>query len=150
MSGSYTAIHCHIVFSTKNHQPFLTPGHRPRLHEYLGGLLRKRGAVLLAAGGTADHMHLLVSLPKDKTIADLMRDLKSNSSFWLRRTFPELASFAWQEGYFAFAVGTKGISQVKAYIAKQEEHHRKQSFQEEYRFFLEQHGIVVDERYLWR
>jgi REP element-mobilizing transposase RayT len=104
---------------------------------------------LSAAGGTADHIHLLASLSRTIAIADAVRTIKANSSGWIHKEFAKLSAFYWQEGYGAFAVSHSNVDQVKAYIAGQEEHHRARSFQDEYRELLRRHEIEWDEKYVW-
>ena len=149
MPTSYACLYYHIVFSTRDRLPLITPEIRPRLHEYLGGIVRTRQGALVAAGGTADHVHLLVSLSKTRTIAADVQAMKASSSGWLHASVPRLAQFAWQEGYGAFSISYSGLPRVKAYLAQQEEHHRTVSFQEELVAFLQQHQVRYDERYLW-
>jgi putative transposase len=149
MPQSFASLHVHIVFSTKHRAPLLLPKLRPRLHEYLGGILRDHSCSLSAAGETVDHIHLLASLSRTIAIADAVRVIKANSSGWIHKEFPELSDFYWQEGYGAFAVSHSNVDQVKTYIAGQEEHHRQRSFQDEYRELLRRHEIEWDERYVW-
>lgn len=149
MPQSFTCLHFHIVFSTKHREPRITPEIQPRLYEYLGGILRSQNSKLIAAGGIADHVHLLVSLSKQLAISDALRDLKANSSGWIHDTFDDQKSFAWQAGYGAFAVSYSAIDDVKRYIANQAEHHRTKTFQEEFVEFLKRHHLEYDERYLW-
>ena len=97
MPQSYTALNYHVVFSTKNREPWITADLQPRLYEYLGGILRAEGGALLAAGGTAEHVHLLVSLSKETAVADALRVVKTNSSKWIHETFPDRSGFARSE-----------------------------------------------------
>jgi putative transposase len=149
MPQSLACLNCHIIFSTKNREPLLTHGWTPRLYEYIGGILRTKNCSLLAAGGMADHLHVLVSFGKQISIADVVRDIKSNSSHWIHESFDSLHGFAWQSGYGAFTVSASNLGDVKRYIANQTEHHKMHSFQEEFLAFLERHEIEYDERYLW-
>jgi REP element-mobilizing transposase RayT len=149
MPQSFAAVHIHIVFSTKNREPTITPALAPRLYEYLGGTARGLKCPLVTAGGVADHVHLLTSLGREVAIAELVRDLKAGSSRWVHETFGDRPGFAWQAGYAAFAVSGSVVEQVVRYIANQEEHHRTRTFQDEYRDFLRRHGIEWDERYVW-
>src|SRR5215217_2859092 len=103
MPQSFASLHLHIVFSTKNREPFLAPDLVERLYPYMGGILREAKAPLLQIGGVEDHIHLLVSLGRENSVADLVRVLKSNASRWVHETFPD-RRFAWQTGYGAFAV----------------------------------------------
>jgi REP element-mobilizing transposase RayT len=146
---SLVSLNVHVVFSTKNREPLIDRELAPRLYGYLGGIVRNTGAVLLAVGGVEDHVHLLVSLGRQSCVSDLVRDVKSNSSAWVHETFPDRARFAWQSGYGAFTVSVSLLARVREYIANQEDHHKKQTFQEEFREFLRRHGIEWDERYVW-
>jgi REP element-mobilizing transposase RayT len=103
----------------------------------------------LAIGGVADHVHILLSLPTTLTLSKAIQILKGNSSKWLHEDFPELRLFAWQEGYGAFTIGMSGVDDTKNYIATQVEHHRKKTFQEEFRSFLDKHGLPYDDATLW-
>src|SRR5579871_6066117 len=104
MPQSFAALHCHVVFSTKDRIPFIAPSLQPRLFAYMGGILSPQRTVLIAAGGMPDHVHLLISLSREMAVAEAVRLLKANSSKWLHETFPDLRAFAWQTGYGAFAV----------------------------------------------
>ena len=146
---SFVSLHVHIVFSTKRRAALIDETLAPRLYKYLGGIARNTGSVLVAAGGMADHVHLLCSLGKETSVSELVRNLKSNSSRWIHEEFPMLRGFAWQTGYGAFAVSYSGMDDVKSYIANQQEHHRTRTFQDELRALLRRHEIEWDERYLW-
>jgi len=146
---SLASLHIHIVFSTKNREPRLAPEIRPRLHQYAGGVLKNHDCRLISAGGTDDHLHLLISLGRRNAVADVVRLVKSNSSGWLHDEFAEFRDFHWQTGYGAFAVSRSHVEAVKSYLANQEEHHREQSFQDEFREILRKHDIEWDERYVW-
>ena len=119
---------------------------RPRVHSYLGGIIRGMNGVAEIVGGVADHVHLLTSLRPVHRIADLMRDMKKDSSTWAKDNFDR--EFAWQEGYAAFTVSPSATDSVKKYIANQEAHHAKYSFVDELKGLLEKAGIEYDEKYL--
>ncbi|MDA1138497.1 MAG: IS200/IS605 family transposase [Planctomycetota bacterium] len=148
MPQSYGAIYFHLVFSTKNRQQWIDEKLEARLHEYLGGTLRAMECRLLAAGGTADHIHLLVSITRTLSIANVMRDIKSNSSGWIHKEIEGLAGFGWQDGYGAFSVSFSQIDKVKNYIGRQKEHHRKASFQDELLELLDRHEVSYDPKYV--
>jgi putative transposase len=122
---------------------------KPELYAYMGGTLKEKDCVLSAAGGMPDHVHLLVSLHRDVSVAEAVRTVKANSSRWIHQTYSGLPGFAWQEGYGAFNVSYSNIDAVKGYLANQEEHHRTRTFQEEYVAFLKKHRIPYDERYVF-
>jgi REP element-mobilizing transposase RayT len=149
MPQSFTCLYYHLVFSTKNREPLITPVLRTRLFAYLGGLIRSEGGHPVVIGGMPDHVHILARLPQTKALADILRVVKATSSGWVRDTFPDAAGFAWQTGYGAFTVGQTSLDAVRRYIEDQEAHHAKLSFQDEFRAMLRQHGIEWDERYIW-
>jgi len=150
MPSSYTCLHYHIVFSTKNRGQAITPDLQPRMFDYIGGIIANENGRLLAAGGVADHVHLLVFLSPQKALSDVMRVVKTNSSKWVHQTFADHGDFGWQDGYGAFTVSASAVARVKDYIAAQPDHHRRVTFQEEFLALLERHGIEFDERYLWK
>jgi putative transposase len=149
MPQSFGSLHFHFVFSTKDRQPLIDAELQPRLYEYIGGILRAEKSVLLAAGGMPDHIHLLVSLSRELSIAETLRLVKANSSRWIHATFPRRQKFAWQAGYGAFSLSFSNLPEVKNYLSRQAEHHRVRTFQDEFREFLEKHELAWDERYLW-
>jgi putative transposase len=148
MATTYTAILLHIIFSTKNREPSITPAVETELYAYIGGVCRGTGSVLLDANGTTDHVHLLVSLGKTTSISELMLQVKRDSSTWIKTKGPEFAEFHWQEGYAALSIGRSQVSTLKGYLAKQKAHHREVSFREEFIDFLRKYEIPFDERYL--
>jgi putative transposase len=148
MPSTYLSLHYHLIFSTKERRQFIVPSWRDRMHAYLGGAVRTLGGVPETVGGTADHVHMLVGLRATHCLADVLREMKRSSSQWVHETM-NLAEFSWQEGYGAFTVSASRVTSVRQYILKQEEHHRKRTFQEEYIEFLQQSGVEYDERYLW-
>jgi len=148
MSSSYCNLLFHIVFSTKDREPWIAPPIRRRTHEYLGGAIRGEGGIALIVNGTADHVHILAKLRQDKALSKLIGEVKANSSGWISRTFKAAAGFAWQEGYGAFTVSESQIPKVRHYIERQEEHHQSVSFLEEFKVILRAHGLPFDERYL--
>jgi putative transposase len=148
MPETFTCLHYHLVFATKNRVRSITPAIKSRLHEYLGGVVRGANGTPIQIGGTDDHVHLLVTLHQNVALADFMRELKAASSGWVNATFSAAGEFRWQRGYGAFTVSHSAMDSVKSYIANQEEHHRKMSFGEELRALLMRHEIEFDERYL--
>ena len=149
MPRSYTNLIYHIVFSTKNREPTITPEREERLYEYIGGIIRGLGGILLKINGVADHIHILVKLRPDKSVSDVLRDLKANSSGWMHSVFPDAADFSWQNGYGAFSVSESQVDVVANYIAKQKQHHQKESFEDEFVVLLAKNGIEFDRKYLW-
>jgi REP element-mobilizing transposase RayT len=146
MGSTFFSLHYHLVFSTKERIPFIRADWRPRMHSYLGGVIRGLNGVAESVGGVDDHVHILASLRPVHRIADVLRDLKKESSRWVHENFDP--RFAWQEGYAAFSVSPSATGSVRKYIANQEIHHAKYSFVEELKDLLEKAGIEYDERYL--
>ncbi len=149
MANTYTSLHYHLIFSTKNRVRCLTSDIEQRVWEYLGGIARKHKMTALQIGGTADHIHALVLAPAISSPSQIAQFLKGDSSKWIHDEFHGLRNFAWQDGYGAYTVSKSNLPEVIHYIQSQREHHRTRSFQEEYVKFLQEHGIHYDERYVW-
>ena len=150
MPQSLAQIYVHIVFSTKNRHPFLQDASiRDELHNYLGATCNNLDCPVLRVGGVADHVHILCRLGKTRSIADLVKELKRESSQWIKTKAADLHDFYWQSGYGAFFVSPAHVEALREYIAKQEEHHRAESFQDEFRRLLTKYGLQWDERYVW-
>ena len=150
MPGSYVSLYYHIIFSTKDRQRWLEERVRERLWAYMGGILKNHGGTPISIGGVEDHAHMVISLHQTVTVADTVRDVKANSTAWVKSMYPDLAEFAWQEAYAAFTLHWGILESAKGYVARQEEHHREQSFQDEVIRFLKRHGVEYDERYMWK
>lgn len=150
MPQSLAKILVHAVFSTKDRRPFLRDKPlREELHRYLGGILAKHDCQPLIIGGVEDHVHILTVLSRTVAAADMVKEVKRGSSFWLKTKSPGQHDFAWQNGYGIFSIGFSQVEAVRNYIAGQEEHHRKVLFQDEFREFLKRYEIEFDERYVW-
>ncbi len=150
MAQSLAQIYLHIIYSTKQREPFLIDNNiRQEMHAYSAGTIKAYGSHPLIVGGTADHVHILCTLPKTETYAKLIGESKRNSSKWIKTKNPKLSSFQWQSGYGAFSVSHSLVSNVQEYIQNQEEHHQVRTFQEEFREFLTKHEIEFDEDYVW-
>ena len=148
MPQSLAKIYLHLVFSTKNREP--SPGRRylrTQCHSYLAGTCKARGSPSLIIGGVADHVHILCMLGREESVAVLIRELKRESSKALKEI--GLPTFYWQRGYGAFSVSPSHVDALKNYILRQEAHHRKESFQDEFRRLLKKYGVEYDERYVW-
>jgi REP element-mobilizing transposase RayT len=147
VSQTYTRLLYHVVFSTKNREPWIDPAWRSELHAFIGGVVRNRKGDLIVAGGIPDHIHLLLRLAADRSISDVVRDIKSNSSAWLhdRKVMP----FAWQDGYGAFTLSPSAIPGVTAYIHNQVEHHAHQTFRDEFLWMLREGAVEHDPDRLW-
>jgi len=148
MPDSYTNLLYHIVFSTKDRRPLITSEYELRIYDYIGGTIRSLGGICLELNGTEDHIHLLTKLRPDRAVADVLRDLKANARGWMHDVFPSLKDFSWQRGYGAFTVSQSNVEEVRRYIVKQKQHHRKFSFRDEFIEFLKANGIEYDERYI--
>jgi REP-associated tyrosine transposase len=129
MSDSYTNLLYHIVFSTKDRRPLITPEYEVRLYDYIGGTIRAVGGISLELNGTEDHVHLLAKLRPDRALSDVLRDLKANATGWMHDVFPSLKNFSWQRGYGVFTVSQSNVEEVRQYIARQKEHHQKFPFE---------------------
>lgn len=149
MPQSLARLHVHLVFSTKNREPLITDAVRDSLHAYMATVLQNLGCVPVLINSVEDHIHLLFDLGRTVAVSQAVEDVKKSSSKWIKKHGAEFAGFAWQSGYGAFAVSESNVEAVREYIANQREHHRKKTFQEEYRQFLERHHIAFDERYVW-
>ena len=149
MANTYTSLHYHIVFSTKNRIPYIKPEIEQRVWEYLGGVVRHHKMTALQVGGVDDHIHALIMAPPTIAPSQIAQYLKGDSSKWIHETFPALRTFAWQEGYGAFTVSKSGLEAVVNYIQHQRAHHQQKDFQAEYLDFLQRHGVEYDERYVW-
>lgn len=149
MPQSLARLHIHLIFSTKNRAPVLLDEIRPALHRYMAVVLQNLGCPPTLINSVEDHVHILFDLGRTVAVSEAVEAVKKSSSKWIKTQGAELAGFSWQAGYGAFAVSESNVSAVREYIANQREHHREKSFQEEYRTFLERHGVAFDERYLW-
>lgn len=150
MPQSLSTVYIHLVFSTKERRAFLhDQAVRDALHAYLGGISRQLECPPIRIGGVEDHVHVLARLGRTITQAEWVKELKRVSNLWLKEQGREYADFQWQGGYAAFSVSQSNLKQVTEYIARQEEHHRKVTFQDELRALLRKHGIEFDERYVW-
>ena len=144
MGHTYTNLIAHIVFSTKERRAFLHADVRPRLAKFVGGVIRRRRGRLLAMDGDEDHIHVLAILSPAMAISDQVRDIKALSSGWIHDTFSDLSGFAWQSGYSAFSIGKTNLDNVLRYIQRQEDHHRRESFEEELIDLLQRAGVEYD------
>jgi len=149
VANTYTSLHYHIIFSTKNREPWIVQGIEQRVWRFIGGIARNHQMTALQVGGVEDHIHALVTAPPTIAPFQIAQLLKGISSKWIHEEFPSLHHFGWQDGYGAFTVSKSNIPEVIKYIENQREHHRRKTFQEEYLEFLKANGVNYDERYLW-
>jgi len=145
MAHKFSRNYVHVIFSTKDRRKSIAKEWQPRLWAYLGGICKHHDMVPLAAGETENHVHLLLCLPPTLALAKAVLLLKANSSKWMNE---QGKGFAWQIGYGAFSVSSSNLDQVTRYIQNQEAHHRKTSFEEEFRALLRKHGVECDPKYL--
>ncbi|MBY0311165.1 MAG: IS200/IS605 family transposase [Phycisphaerales bacterium] len=149
MASTLTKLLIHVTFSTKNRVAIIPEGLEPDLYSYIGGICRRMESPLLAMGGTADHVHMMVSLAKTVPLSGLMLEVKRDSSKWIKERDAAMRTFAWQDGYFGFSIGASGADGLRAYIANQKNHHSTVDFKDEVREFLRKYGVEWDERYTW-
>ena len=147
MPSTHTSLNVHAVFSTKERRPLIKDSFEVDLYGYLGGIVKQQNAIPIAIGGIEDHIHMLLGIPPTQRIDYLIRDIKANSSGWLRKD--KKVPFQWQEGYGAFSVSPDRVDRVSNYIWNQERHHRKTRFREEYVTILDASGVPYDSEYLW-
>jgi len=149
MAHTFTDLLIHALFSTKERRPLLDNELKPPLLAYLGGIVRNLRGEPLLVNGPKDHVHLLLLLPASLSVSDLMEKVKGSSSRWVHERWPTRSSFAWQTGYTAFTVSHSDRERIRKYIADQEEHHRRVTFQEEVLAFLKEHAIAYDPRFVF-
>jgi REP element-mobilizing transposase RayT len=149
MAGTYSKLYYHIVFSTKNREPFISEAIEDELHKYMCGIIRNIDGKCIEINGMPDHVHILAIVPPKLSLSDALRTIKANSSKWLRETKPACTTFGWQDGYSAFTVSTSQVPSVRKYIRNQKNHHRQGDYKSELVGLLQKHGVEYDERYLW-
>ena len=149
MAQTLTRILIHTIFSTKNRQPLIPPEIEPELYPYIVTIGRNLGSPVLAIGGTSDHLHLLLSLSKTEALADVVMHIKKDSSLWIKTKGAQFDGFHWQDGYAGLSIGQSQLEIIRRYLARQKEHHRKTTFQDELLTFLKKYNVEYDERYLW-
>ena len=150
MSQSLVQVYLHIVFSTKDRQPFLCDKElRDRTHAYLAGACKNQGAPSLKVGGVEDHVHILCRMSKITSVSIFLQELKRESSKWVKLQDASLKKFYWQGGYGAFSVSPSHVDDLIKYIENQEEHHKHESFKDEFRRICKKYDLEIDERYVW-
>jgi REP-associated tyrosine transposase len=149
MPQSLSSILIHLIFSTKNREPLLRPEIETELYPYVASIFKAVKSPALMINGTSDHLHTLFSLSRVVTIANVVEEVKTESSKWIKTKGREFRNFHWQSGYGAFSVSQSQVPTAKRYIKRQKEHHRRVSFQDEYRKFLALYEVEYDERYVW-
>lgn len=149
MAQTLVKLYIHIIFSTKHRANSILPEIEKELFAYIGGISNNNKSKLLAANGTKNHIHLLISMSKNIGLSELVGYIKRDSSKWIKTKGISYRNFGWQDGYGAFSVGYTQIEEVKKYIANQKEHHAKIGFEDEFRYFLNKYNVEYDERYVW-
>ena len=148
MPQSVAKIIVHVVFSTKNRADMIEADIEARLFGYISAVIRNNGARMLIAGGTANHIHILISIGRND-VGKLIGDIKRATSVWIKEEDPRFAKFYWQRGYGAFSIGQSQVAAVTRYIRDQKEHHQKQDFKDEFRALCRKYDVEIDERYCW-
>lgn len=149
MPQSFTKLYAHLIFSTKYRKPFLDEEIRSRVHAYLATVVRSMDSPYVVVGGVADHAHILFDMGKMHAPVEFVEQVKRESSKFVKTLGGGHGDFYWQRGYGMFSVSPTHLPDAEKYVCTQEEHHRKKTFQEEFREFLERYGIEYDERYVW-
>jgi len=147
--STFTNLLFHIVYSTKYRRPVIEKSWQDQLYGYVGGIVRENKGTLLCMGGVDDHVHLLAKLSPTIAVSDMLRLIKANSSKMVNEQIKPRSPFEWQSGYGAFSVSESKLDKVQDYILNQEEHHRKQSFEDEFIVMLKRHSIAYDPRYIF-
>ena len=149
MAQTLTKLLVHCIFSTKDRADLIPPEIEERLYAYIGGVCRGAESDLIGAGGTANHVHLLIKMSKNVALSDLMMDVKKRSSKWIKTAAPGLGRFGWQDGYAGLTVGQSQVAALHRYLARQKRHHAKTTFKQELLEFLEKYEVEYDARYIW-
>ena len=149
MPQSLAQVLVHLIFSTKSREPLLSDDIRPELHPYMATILKRMDSSAILINSVRDHAHVLFHLSKNHALCDVIESLKKDSSKWIKTKGRNYRNFHWQSGYGAFSVSQSNVAQVVKYIAEQKEHHRRHTFQEEFRAFLKRYQVPYDERYVW-
>ena len=147
MASSLVKLDVHIMFHVKSTGLNLRVDDLPRIFAYIGGIINGLGGIQMIVGGMPDHIHILTSLPPTKALSDFVRTIKADSSKWIKSIDASYSKFAWQDGYGAFSVSASILDKTENYIRNQAEHHKRRSFNDEYRALLEKYGVQYDERY---
>ena len=149
MANTYSQIYIQVVFSVKGRQNLILSNWKDELHKYICGIVSGTKQKVLAIGGVADHIHILISVNPSVSISDLVKDIKANSSRWINERSFIKGKFQWQEGFGAFSYSYKEIDRVVKYINNQEKHHQKKTFKDEYLEFLDNFKVEFDEKYVF-
>ncbi|NQZ60175.1 MAG: IS200/IS605 family transposase [Lentisphaeraceae bacterium] len=149
MSGTFSQIYYHLVFSTKSRENYISDLIQEELYTYICGIIKKKDGFVYAIGGMPDHIHILCYIPAKTAVSKMLQEIKGCSSAWIHKRFHALSFFQWQSGYGVFSVSHSQREIVKNYICKQQEHHKDMSFKEEFIVLLKIHGVSYDESFIW-
>lgn len=149
MAGSFSSLYVHLVFSTRNREPWLAPEHRKEIFAYMAANLHELGCEFVLVNGATDHVHVVCTLPVTLPLAELVAKLKGNSMEWIRDSRKDMERFHWQSGYAAFTFSRKQLDAVRRYVHHEEQHHRLKTFEEEYRELLQRAAIEYEEQHLF-
>jgi putative transposase len=149
MPQSLASVLVHLIYSTKNREPLITPDIEPELFKYQSAVFKDMKSPAILINGTVDHVHALFRLGRTVALCDVVEEVKKSSSRWIKSKGSAFVDFQWQAGYGAFSLGESGLPAAIRYVEKQKEHHRRKSFQDEFREFLRKYKIEFDERYVW-
>ena len=150
MANTYTQIHLQFVFAVKYRNGLIQASFKEELYKYISGIIKENNHKLLAINGMPDHLHIFIGMRPSQSISDLLQDIKGSSSKWINEKKFLKVKFEWQEGYGAFSYSKSHVNDVINYIQNQENHHKKESFREEYLKFLKVFEIEYDERYIFK
>lgn len=148
MTDTFSQLYVQIVFSVKDRKEAIKSEWEGELHKYITGIIQKRGNKLIAINGTSDHIHIFIGMTTESCLSDLVREIKKGSTAFIKSKNFLTGNFYWQEGYGAFSYSHSQIDKVVKYIQNQKEHHKKQTFQEEFKEFLEKFNVSYNEQYL--
>ncbi len=149
MPQSLSKLYIHAIFHIKNNECHIRPEDENELYSYIGGIIKLSKSIPIIIGGTENHIHILCIMSKNISLADLMEDIKRNSSKWIKTKDIHYRDFAWQGGYSGYSVSQSKVEVVKKYIEDQKNHHKQQTFEEEYILFLKEYNVDYDEKFLW-
>jgi len=150
MGNTFSQIYIQVVFAVTGRMSLITKDYKEELHKYITGIVRNKGQKLISINGIPDHLHILIGLRPAMALADLVRDVKSDSSDWVNRKKLSRGKFAWQEGYGAFSYGHSQLDMIIRYIQNQERHHKRRSFKDEYLTLLKKFEIEFKEEYVFK
>ncbi len=150
MAGTYSNLNFHVVFSTKNRDPIISPALEQELYPYIAGIIKGEEGILLKIGGTENHVHLVTRFKPRHVIPDMLQKIKANSSKWINEHKKINSRFSWQGGYGIFSVSESQLPRTIEYVGNQKKHHQQVTFKEEFIGFLEKNGVQYDPEHIWK